>query len=120
MSLASVAKQPDWFQLEYHPKRDIPVVAEGMKKDHNITPTPAKRGSKEPPQASASPNTEVNRASNTLPHGTRVIITTKAGTKVNGTVRWTGELPLEGDYQKQKIPVYGVETVSFLMGNICH
>ena len=33
---------------------------------------------------------------------------------MNGTVRWTGELPLEGDDPKKKIPVYGLETVSFL------
>ena len=52
---------------------------------------------------------------NRYPHGTRVIVRTKDGRKVNGTVRWAGELPLEGEDPKKKIPVYGVETVSFLM-----
>ena len=61
---------------------------------------------------------EFNRAdisSNQLPHGTRVFIRTKGGRKVKGTVRWAGELPLEGENPKKKIPVYGLETVSFLV-----
>ena len=43
------------------------------------------------------------------------MIMTKDGRKVNGTVRWTGELPLEGEDPKKKIPVYGLETVSYLV-----
>ena len=116
LTLASVAKKPEWLKLEYLPKRDIPAVTEGTKKDDNNVLIPAKRSSNDPPQASASPNMEAYRTyANQLPHGTRVIIRTKDGRRVNGTVRWTGELPLEGEDPKKKIPVYGVETVSFLM-----
>ena len=43
------------------------------------------------------------------------MIMTKDGRKVNGTVRWAGELPLEGEDPKKKIPVYGLETVSYLV-----
>ena len=49
---------------------------------------------------------------NHITHGTRVMIRTKDGRKVNGTVRWAGELPLEGEDPKKKIPVYGLEKVS--------
>ena len=118
MSLASVANQPEWLKLGYRPKKDVPAVTEGVQKDDNFAPTPAKRSTKEPSQSSASLNMEVNRAdvsSNQLPHGTRVMILTKDGRKVNGTVRWAGELPLEGQDPNTKIPVYGVETVSFLV-----
>ena len=112
LSLATVAKQPEWLKLEYHPNTD------GMQKDDNITPIPAKRSIKETPQASALPNMEVNRTNvdtKKLPHGTRVFIRTKGGRKVNGTVRWAGDLPLEGEDPKKKIPVYGLETVSLLL-----
>eukprot|EP00731_Ephydatia_muelleri_P026538 Em0018g638a len=108
LSLASVANQPNWLKLEYRqPKRDI--VAEGMQKDSNNGPIPAKRINKE----SASPNMEINRAdvdTKQLCYGSRVSVMTKDGKKVKGTVRWAGELPLESDDPKKKIPVYGVET----------
>ena len=116
LSLVSVAKQPDWLKLEYHPNRAW--IPEAIEKDNNIAAIPAKRSTKEPPQASASQNMEAKTANidtHPLPHGTRVIIMTKDGRKVNGTVRWAGELPLEGDDPKKKIPVYGLETVSYLV-----
>ena len=118
MSLFAVAKQPEWLKLEYRPKRDASAVAERMQKDNNICSIPPKRNPKDPPQASASQNIEVNGAivnTNQLSNGTSVIIRTMDGKKVNGTVKWIGELPLEGEDLKKKIPVYGVETVSFLM-----
>ena len=106
LSLASVANQPDWLKLDYRqPKRDI--VAQGMQKDSNNAPIPAKRINKE----SASPNMEINRAdveTKQLCLGTRMSVMTKDGKKVKGTVRWAGELPLEGEDPKMKIPVYGV------------
>ena len=37
---------------------------------------------------------------------------------MNGTVRWVGELPLEGEDPKKKIPVYGLETVSFFFSRM--
>ena len=114
LSLASVAKQSDWLKLEYRPKRDIPALTEGMQKDDNIAPIPAKRSTKEPPQASASSNVEVKSASvNANNYGAKVIVTAKDGKKFKGTIKWTGQLPLEGGDPKKKIPVYGVETVSF-------
>ena len=119
LSLASVAKQPDWLRLEYRPKRDVSTVSEGVQKDKNITPVAAPRSSKKPSQASASTSMEANRGiinTNQLPYGTRVFIRTKDGRKVKGNIRWTGELPLEGEDPKKKVPVYGVETVSFLLG----
>ena len=121
LSLASVANQPAWLNLEYHPKK--PTIPEGMQKGSNNAPIRTKRSTKEPSQVSASANVEEgNRGivdTQPLPHGTRVMIMTKDGKKVNGTVRWAGELPLEGeDAMKKKIPVYGVETVSFLMGTL--
>ena len=85
-------------------------------KDKNIAPTAARRNYKGPSPESTSPNMEANRAnviSNKLPNGTRVIITARDGRKIKGTVKWAGELPLEGEDPKNKIPVYGVETVSF-------
>ena len=118
LSLASVANQPNWLKLEYRqPKRDI--VAEGMQKDSNNGPIPAKRINKE----SASPNMEINRAdvdTKQLCYGSRVSVMTKDGKKVKGTVRWAGELPLESDDPKKKIPVYGVETVSFFSRMFVH
>ena len=172
LSLASVAKQPDWLNLEYRPRRDVPALTEGMQKGSNNAPIPAKRStkephqtsasqkrsdvssnqlphgtrdipaitegvqkdknitpdvtaqrsSKEPPQASASTSMEANRGiinTNQLPYGTRVFIRTKGGRKVNGTVRWAGELPLAGEDPKMRIPVYGLETVSFVHENVC-
>ena len=116
LSLASVAKQPDWLKLEYRPKRAW--IPEAIEKDNNIAAIPAKRSTKEPPQASASQNMEAkttNIDTHPLPHGTRVMIKTKDGRKVNGTVRWAGDLPLEGDDPKMRIPVYGLETVSYLV-----
>ena len=168
-SLASVAKQPDWLKLDYHPRRtipegmqkgsnnapipakrstkephqtsasqkrsdvsrnqlphgtrDIPGITEGVQKDKNITPVvTAQRSSKEPPQTSASTSMEANRGivdTCQLPYGSRVMIKTKDGRKVNGTVRWAGELALEGEDPKKKIPVYGLETVSFVHENVC-
>ena len=115
-SLASIAKKPDWLKLVYCPNRAW--IPEAIEKDNNIAAIPAKRSTKEPPQASASQNMEAKTANidtHPLPHGTRVMIMTKDGRKVNGTVRWAGELPLEGDDSKKKIPVYGLETVSFLV-----
>ncbi|KAL5467172.1 hypothetical protein EMCRGX_G031364 [Ephydatia muelleri] len=106
-----LAKQPDWLKLEYCPNRAW--IPEAIEKDNNIATVPAKRSTKEPPQASASQNMEAKTANidtHPLPHGTRVMIMTKDGRKVNGTVRWAGELPLEGKDPKKKIPVYGLET----------
>ena len=116
LSLASVAKQPDWLTLEYHPNRAW--IPKAIEKDNNIAAVPAKRSTKEPPQASASQNMEAKTANidtHPLPHGTRVMIMTKDGKKVNGTVKWTGQLPLEDADPKKKIPVYGLETVSYLV-----
>ena len=110
MSLALVAKRPEWLKLEYHPNKN---TSGGIQ---TIAPPPVRRNTKEPAQASVRPNMEVNRAnviSNKLPNGTRVIITARDGRKIKGTVKWAGELPLEGEDPKKKIPVYGVETVSF-------
>ena len=116
MSLASVAKQPDWLKLQYHPKRDTPKPTEG--KDQDIAPIPAKRTIKELSHASPSPNVGIsstNDDTNQLPNGTRVVIMKKDGKKVKGTVRWAGHRPLENEGPMQKIPVYGIETVSYCM-----
>ena len=118
MSLASVAKQPVWLMLEYRPRRHGPPITEEMQKGSNIAAIAAKRSTKELPQALRSQNMEAKSANidtHPLPHGTRVMIMTKDGRKVNGSVRWAGELPLEGEDPKMKIPVYGLETVSFLV-----
>ena len=122
MSLAFVAKQPDWLKLEYRPRKDGPAITEGMQKASNNASIPAKKSTKEPSQSTASSNMEANRANvgrDQLPCGSRVMIRTKDGKKVNGTVRWAGELPLEGEDPKKKIPVYGLVTVSFLVGTEC-
>ena len=109
-----MAKKPEWLKLEYQPNQDLSAVTEG-----NVVLIPTKRNVTGPAQASGSSNT-ANVNIDTLPHGTRVIITVKDGRKVNGAVRWTGELPLEGEDPKMKIPVYGVETVSFIVKNCRH
>ena len=121
MSLASVAKEPGWLKLQYHPIRDIPQLAEGKQTDQDIPPNAAKRSNKEQSHVSASPNVGVNKGNDTnqLPIGTRVILTSKDGRKVKGTVRWAGHLPLQGVYLKEKIPVYGVETVSYIILRGC-
>ena len=36
LSLASVAKQPDWLKLEYRPKRYVSTVSEGVQKDKTV------------------------------------------------------------------------------------
>ena len=116
LSLYAVARQPDWLKLQYHPKRDTPKPTEGKKKDQDIAPIPAQRAIKEQSHASLSPNVGIsstNGGTNQLPNGTRVVIMTKDGKKVKGTVRWAGQLPLENDGRNVKIPVYGIETVSY-------
>ena len=112
MSLASVAKEPEWLKLQYHPRRDIPQLAEGKQKAQDIPPTATKRSNKE--RSDVPPNVGVNKGNDTnqLPIGTRVILTSKDGRKVIGAVRWAGHLPLQGADPNDKIPAYGVETVS--------
>ena len=113
MSLASIAQQPDWLKLQYHPKRDTPKSTEGKQKDQDIAPIPPKRTIKEQPLASSSPNVGSSSTNGDTNNGTRVVMTSKNGKKVKGTVRWVGHLPLENEVKKEKIPVYGIEAVSF-------
>ena len=107
LSLASVAKQPDWLKLQNYPKSDTRKPTE-----EKNAPTLAKRN------ASSSPNVGIsstNGGTNQLPNGTRVVMTSKDGKKVKGTVRWTGRLPIEYEDAKNTISVYGIETVSYCM-----
>ena len=114
MSLASVAKQPEWLKLQYQPRKDVPQLTEGKQTDQDIPPTAAKRSNKEQSHVSASPNVGVNK-DNELPTGTKMILTPKNGRTIRGTVRWAGRYPLafDGADPKENIPVYGVETVSY-------
>lgn len=59
----------------------------------------------------------VNMKSNQLIVGTRVIVRPKDGRKIRGTVRWVGQLPLEGTtvHVQEEVPVYGIETVSYIV-----
>ena len=121
LSLASVAKEPEWLKLQYHPRKDIPQLTEGKQTDQDIPPTTVKRSNKELSHVSASPNGGVNKDNDTnqLPIGTRVILTSKVARKVKGTVRWVGHLALNDADPKEKTPVYCVETVSYIILRGC-
>ena len=118
LSLASVAKQPEWLKLQYCPKRNTFSCIDGRQNDQDITLVPAKQDHS---HVSALPNVGIsitNIDTNQLPNGTRVVMTSKNGEHIKGTVRWAGHLSLENALpMEEKIPVYGIETVSLYLIN---